>query len=290
MAFRGERSSATALSRPLDAALDGAVRTGARPLLRTSGHDRPRRRAFRLDPRGQSLVEFAISAPVLLLMILFGIDFGRVFLGWVTLANAVREAANFAALNPTAWNVPGNPAAQAEYVRLITTETSGINCAMPGTPPDPTFPAGVDIGSPAVAGITCQFTLITPLIGNIIGSPIDVSASASFPIRSGAIAGVPGGGVLPTAGPTVLPTPSFIPTPSAIATVAPTPTPVPMCTVPNLKNKDSAVAVGTYWVPAGFSASNLVFSPLVPPHYKIKTQSLTFNSSVPCTSTMTVTP
>jgi hypothetical protein len=244
------------------------------------------RRRLRLDPRGQSLVEFAISLPVVLLMILFGVDFGRVFLGWVTLTNAVREAANFAALNPTAWNSPGNPAAQAEYIRLISSETTGINCAMPATTPDPSFPIGTDIGSPAVASITCQFTLITPLIGNIIGSPIDVSASASFPVRSGSIAGVPGGGVLPTAGPTVLPTPTVAATPSAI----PTPTAVPTCKVPNLKNKDSSEAVGTYWVPAGFTAGNLIFSPLVPPHYKIKNQSIAFNSMVPCTSTMTVTP
>lgn len=242
---------------------------------------------LRLDPRGQSLVEFAVTAPVILLMVLFGIDFGRVFLGWVTLTNAVREAANFAALNPTAWSAPGNPAAQAEYIRLITAETTGINCTMPATPPDPTFPTGIDIGSPAVSAITCQFTLITPLIGNIIGSPIDVSASASFPVRSGAIAGVSAGGVLPTAGPTVLPTATIAATPSAIA---PTPTPEPMCTVPNLKNKDSSVAVGTYWVPAGFSAGNLIFSPLVPPHYKIRTQTISFNSSVPCSSTMKVTP
>lgn len=288
MAFRGERSSATGLSRPIDGVRAGAVRACAPPAPPVLG--RRRVRVLRLDPRGQSLVEFAISAPVLLLMILFGIDFGRVFLGWVALTNAVREAANFAALNPTAWNTPGNPAAQAEYIRLIAAETTGINCAMPGTPPDPSFPAGIDIGSPAVAAVTCQFTLITPLIGNIIGSPIDVSASASFPIRSGAIAGTPGGGVLPTPGPTVLPTPTIAATPSPIVTIAPTPTPVPMCTVPNLKNKDSDVAVGTYWVPAGFSAGNLVFSPLVPPHYKIKNQSIAFNTSVPCTSTMTVTP
>ena len=248
------------------------------------------RRVLRLDPRGQSLVEFAISAPVVLLMVLFGIDFGRVFLGWVTLTNAVREAANFAAINPTAWNTPGNPAAQAEYTRLITAETNGINCTMPATLPDPTFPTGTDIGSPAVAAITCEFTLITPLIGNIIGSPIDVSASASFPVRTGSIAGTPVGGVLPSSGPTVLPTPSVAATPSPIVTIAPTPTPVPVCTVPNLKNRDSSVAVGTYWVPAGFSAGNLIFSPLVPPHYKIKNQSLSFNSSVPCTSTMNVTP
>lgn len=273
MAFRGER-------------LLGMAGTRARA---TAPVARPRR-AIRFDPRGQSLVEFAITAPLILLMVLFGVDFGRVFLGWVTLNNAVREAANFAAINPTAWVVPGNPAAQAEFERLITAEATGINCTLPGTLPDPSFPNGTGIGSPAVVAITCQFSLITPLISNILGGQINVSASSSFPVRSGAIAGTPGGGGgLPSIGP-VLPTPTIAPTPSPIVTASPAPTAVPMCTVPNLKNKDSSVAVSNYWVPAGFSAGNLIFNPLVPPHYTIKTQSITFNNSVACSSTMTVTP
>ncbi len=244
--------------------------------------------AFRLDPRGQSLVEFAISAPVVLLMVLFGVDFGRVFLGWVSLNNAVRVAANFAAINPTAWTAPGNPAVVAEFNRLITAEAAGMNCTLPGTLPDPSFPNGTSIGSPAVVAITCQFSLITPLISGILGSPIDVSASSSFPVRSGSIAGTgAGGGPLPSIGPVL---PSIAPTPSSAPTPSPAPTPVPMCTVPNLKNKNSSVAVSTYWVPNGFIAGNLIFIPLVPQHYTIKTQSITFNSSVPCSSAMTVTP
>lgn len=226
-------------------------------------------------------------------MILFGVDFGRVFLGWLTLTNAVREAANFAALNPTAWTGPINATVQTEYFRLITAESAEINCALPGTLPDPTFPNGTGIGSPAVVSITCQFSLITPIIGNLIGSPLDVSASASFPIRSGTIEGVPLASVFPSGsfgpGPTapggsIAPTATPIPTPSGI------PTPIPMCTVPNLTfpsvRTNQAVR---RWTDNGFVANNLVFSPAVPPHYDIQTQSLPSATSVPCTSTMTVT-
>lgn len=231
-------------------------------------------------------------------MVLFGVDFGRVFLGWVTLNNAAREAADYASIYPTAWGTPGNPAAQDEFDRLITAEAAQSNCQLPEALPDPQFPNGIDIGSPTVVEITCQFSLITPLIGNILGSPIDVSASASFPVRNGAIAGIPTGGTLPSIGP---PGPTSPPTTAAPTTppttAAPTtppatsaPTTAPMCTVPNLKNKDSSEAIASYWVPAGFEASKLLFSPLVPPHYKIKTQSIAFNSSVACSSTMTVTP
>ncbi|MGH2463352.1 MAG: TadE/TadG family type IV pilus assembly protein, partial [Candidatus Limnocylindria bacterium] len=40
--------------------------------------------------RGQGLVEFAIILPFLMLVLLMAVDFGRVFFGWVGLANASR--------------------------------------------------------------------------------------------------------------------------------------------------------------------------------------------------------
>ena len=250
---------------------------------------RPRR--FSLDPRGQGLVEFAISLPVVLLMILFGVDFGRVFLGWVTLTNAVREAANFAAINPTAWGTPGSPAARLEYARLINAEAAEINCTLPATLPDPVFPNGTGIGSPAVVAITCEFGLITPIIGNIVGNPLAVSSSAAFPIRSGPIAGTPVGGSLPTPGPSaptppppasVDPSQSPIPTPSAAIT------PVPQCPVPDLVTGQLRTNQAPQaWSGAGFT-STLQFSPLVPKHYDIADQSLAVGAIVPCTTVMTV--
>src|SRR5262245_15585003 len=155
--------------------------------------------------RGQGLVEFAIAFPVVFLMIMFGIDFGRVFLGWVQLSNAVREGANFASANPVAVQA-ANGTARAEYDRLMNAEVTGINCVIAAadttTPahnnPAPTFPNGTSLGSPAVVAITCKFSLITPIIANILGSPINVSASSVFPVRAGAIQGVPVGGTLPS--------------------------------------------------------------------------------------------
>ena len=273
------------------------VSTSVRPAARRLVGGRIARR-FSLDPRGQGLVEFAISFPVVMFMILFGVDFGRVFLGWVTLTNAVREAANFAAMQPDSWNSPGSPTARAEYARLINAETDQINCTMPATLPNPGFPNGTDIGSPAVVAITCEFTLITPLIGGMLGNPLDVSASASFPIRGGSIEGTPVGAGLPTfvpAPPTVAvtgtppPTGSQDPGATAIPTPSPVITPEPQCIVPNLTQgslkTDGALIV---WVAAGFNSGNLIFSPLVPPHYDIKDQSRSSGTSVPCTSAMTV--
>lgn len=44
---------------------------------------------------GQTLVEFAITLPVLLLLLFGTIEFGRAFQAWVTLENAAREAARY---------------------------------------------------------------------------------------------------------------------------------------------------------------------------------------------------
>lgn len=267
------------------------VRTGrpAPAALERTKRQRPRLR-LRFDPRGQSLVEFAISFPVLMLMILFGVDFGRVFLGWVQLNAAVREAANFAAINPSAWGTPGNAPAQAEYVRLITAEAMQTNCTLPDPLPGPTFPSGTEVGSPSVVEITCRFSLITPVIGNILGDAINVSASASFPIRSGLMGGTEVGPGLPSFSPgPSTPTESIgpeitpVPTPSAI------PTPVPVCVVPDYNNVNSSQAT-RMWTDAGFAANNLTFNPLVPPHYKLKRQSIAKGSVVSCGSTMTVAP
>jgi Flp pilus assembly protein TadG len=255
-------------------------------------------RRFSLDPRGQGLVEFSISFPIVMFMILFGVDFGRVFLGWVTLTNAVREAANFAAIQPGTWGTPGSPSGQAEFARLINAETAEINCTLPATLPAPVFPNGTSIGSPAVVSITCQFSLITPLIGNVVGNPVNVSASASFPIRGGSIEGTPVGETLPTfqatpSAPVVTDTPpptgSGGPPPSPNPTPTPAITPVPNCVVPDLVQgslkTDGAAAI---WIAAGFSSQNLLFSPFVPPHFDIKDQSRAAGTFVPCTSGMTV--
>jgi hypothetical protein len=235
------------------------------------------------------MVEFALTLPLLLLLLLFGLDFGRAFLGWVNLNNTVRIASNFASLNPNAWN-GGNPdaVAQAEYVRLIEADAAGINCAMPNPLPTPAFPNGKDIGSPAQVVITCDFSLITPLIGDILGDPVPVTASAAFPIRSGAILGVP----VQTTTVTSTSTTSTSTTTTGTTTETTTTTSTTaVCTVPDFtaNPRNTSQAPGK-WSGAGFT-TNVIFSPLVPPEFNIGQQSLAVGELLPCDSTsITVSP
>jgi TadE-like protein len=278
------------------------TRSGARAQRAATALARPERarpaRPARHRSRGQSLAEFALTFPMALLMVLFGLDFGRVFLGWVALNSAAREAANYAAMNPTAWTIPYNLSVQDEYERLVETEASNINCDLMDPIASPTFPDGTSIGAPASVVLTCQFGLITPFIALITGNPIPVSASSAFPVRAGLIESVPiatpspATSVAPpsSVAPSDSPAPTETVDPSASGappTTAPTATPSPTatpttCTVVSLLNLQTNKAAET-WLEAGFTGT-VIFSPLVPPHYKVAWQSQTVGWTISCAS------
>jgi PKD repeat protein len=150
--------------------------------------------------RGQSLVEFALALPVLLLLTLAAIDFGRVYLGWVNLQQMTRIAADQAAANASAWGTPGDAAEHARYERNVLNDARAINCDLPdgngdGNPdiPPPQV-VGLALGSHVRVAIDCQFSVITPIISQIMGGTILLSAETTYPVTEGAVAIVPGGG------------------------------------------------------------------------------------------------
>jgi hypothetical protein len=210
--------------------------------------------------RGQGLVEFAMILPVLMLVLLLAIDFGRVFFGWVGLANASRIGASYAAAHPDAWGTPGNALEQAAYVDQILADANALNCTLPGVIPDPVFPSGTDLGYPAQVTLTCNFSLITPLVSHILGNTISISADSIFPIRAGLAGGVPVGSLPPTPSPS--PTPSATPDPS----VTPAPTPVP-CIAPSFIGDKVGHAnlpnplIQLKWAAAGFTTTVIVTRP-----------------------------
>jgi PKD repeat protein len=144
--------------------------------------------------RGQSVVEFALVVPVLLLLTLTAIDFGRVFLGWVNLQQMTRIAANQAAEHASAWGTPGDATERAKYQQKVKNDARLINCTLPNPLPDPVINAGTELGAPVTVGLTCQFNLITPIIANVLGGTILVSAETTYPVKEGVVATVPGGG------------------------------------------------------------------------------------------------
>lgn len=147
------------------------------------------------------MAEFVLVLPILLFLLVFAIDFGRVFFGWVGLHNVARIGANYGGMyaEEADWSNPSDPHVQA-YLAQIEADAAAINCTLP---PDadrlPSFPDGTEVGQKAVVSLTCQFQMMTPLLAPLFGGmEVPLGAEATFPIRSGVFAGPagapPGGG------------------------------------------------------------------------------------------------
>lgn len=142
--------------------------------------------------RGQALVETAIILPILLILLVGAIDFGRAFFGWVNLHQAVRIGANYAATNPNM-----TVAERARFEELIAHDLSGIlsSCqpeSLATVNATYTTSGGIPTVTPTLGDyahltLQCDFTPITPLIGGLIGNPLQMSATSTFPIREGCI-------------------------------------------------------------------------------------------------------
>ncbi len=215
------------------------------------------------------MVEFALILPLLALLLVMAIDFGRVFFGWVAVTNMSRVGASYAALNADAWKSPGNATKQAAYRLQMGHDAKSINCELPATLPPPVFTSmggtadPYEVGDRATVTLSCEFDLLTPLASIVFGGPINLGAESVFVIRSGVINGAPVG---------------------PIVTAAPvTPSPAPTCTVPQFVGTDVGDAASS-WSSAGFSTS-IQKDPNSNGWSYIGSQSLANGATGPCAST-----
>jgi hypothetical protein len=196
-----------------------------------------RARRDRHARRGQSLVEFALIVPVLLLILLLAIDFGRAFYSWIVLQNAARIGANFAGVNADAWEAtPDIQATIDEYNALVQGDVDRAACDPSwgtGDPPAPLFTdsaadtssagqtpdTAYDVGDRAKVGLVCVFHPLTPIISAIVGANVTLSADSQFRIRAGDIAGLTNAAAIPPpSNSTPTPTPTSTATSTATAT------------------------------------------------------------------------
>jgi Flp pilus assembly protein TadG len=136
-------------------------------------------RPSRRSGRGQSLVEFALILPLLLLLTLGVVDAARVFTSWISLTNGVREAALYAS-------------EESDPPRYADTTTINNRVAEEASDLDP---ANITIDAPTCDNGTCdassdtvtirasyQMSLIFPLVQDVLGDPLTLSVEATAPI------------------------------------------------------------------------------------------------------------
>jgi hypothetical protein len=111
--------------------------------------------------KGQSLVEFALVLPILV-VVLFGIvDFGRIFHAYITVDHAGREAARAASVGKTQSQAQSIAVSSAAGIDLTKTGASVTVSPAPPSASDP-YPSGTDVQ----IQIIYPFEFVTPLIGN----------------------------------------------------------------------------------------------------------------------------
>jgi Flp pilus assembly protein TadG len=125
---------------------------------------------FVRDTRGQSLVETALVLPLLLILVLGIADLGRLGYYSIAVSQATRNAAAYAAVNPS---VP-IPELQTRLQSRVCDELRlGTGCVQL-----PTISRLLD----TKVSVTYQFTLITGVIAQRFGAgSIPLTAQATFP-------------------------------------------------------------------------------------------------------------
>lgn len=129
------------------------------------------RRRLHEPPRGQSLIEFALLLPILLVLLLGVADFGRVFEAGIVTESAARAAAEAAALEylRTEELRAAYPGPIANYFAQIRTVASEAACQEARVLPNTTFSTGPPVTCPtwpAVAVCVHDADVIDPGCGS----------------------------------------------------------------------------------------------------------------------------
>ncbi len=131
--------------------------------------------------RGQSLVEFALVVPVLLLLLAGGTDLARAYFVGIEMTDAARAGALFvSSIDPT---TPGTPIYSSGLYQASTGAYKGSLLACSSPPTVTVSPTQVpsQSGDPSVDSyqqvvtVVCKLALLTPLLP----SPVTIRASSS---------------------------------------------------------------------------------------------------------------
>lgn len=124
-------------------------------------------RRLREDRRGQAMVELAIVLPILLLLVMGIIDFGRIYHGYLAVTTAAREAARQAAIGAT----------DAEIKETALTAASPLDTAALSVQVSP-GESGRYPGTAITVEVRYSLPLLTPIIQGMLPNPFTVTGQA----------------------------------------------------------------------------------------------------------------
>jgi Flp pilus assembly protein TadG len=123
--------------------------------------------------KGQALVEFALILPILLILLLGVLDFGRAVAAYNSVSNAARSAARVAIVNQ-------DPAVVEAAARDSAVGFSPLDVVFAQTP---TPPAVCVLTACSVAvTVSYEYVPATPIFSNLVGT-ITVSSTTEMPVE-----------------------------------------------------------------------------------------------------------
>ena len=141
--------------------------------------------------QGQTLVEFALVLPLLILLLVGIFDFGRAIFAYNTINNAAREAAREAIVNQTITDIQAGAGAAAAGLsidpndvvvdfRTSDTAAAGSCNGRVGTP--------TIVGCIAVVQVPYIYDAATPVIGALVG-PLTLTGESRFAVEFNCVDG-----------------------------------------------------------------------------------------------------
>lgn len=126
---------------------------------------------------GQTLVELALALPVILLLLVGVLDFGRAYQNYTALGNAVREGARDAvvhgASSATPWGPGANDANVTNAVRARAVGLVAGNITVTSS-----WPSGNSQGNEVVVGATYTFRPVAFMVIGNLAVPLSASTRA----------------------------------------------------------------------------------------------------------------
>ncbi len=138
---------------------------------------------YKKDENGQSLVEFALILPIMLLLLMGIVQFGFIFNGQITLTSAAREGARLAVV--TGPNAAGN-FPEADALIRARVDAAAVALLLNVTSADIDIKRSPDGGlldgmlSVTVDG---RVKIIMPLLPMVVGNDFDLSGESKMRIE-----------------------------------------------------------------------------------------------------------
>jgi Flp pilus assembly protein TadG len=126
------------------------------------------------DQRGTAIVEMALALPILLVMVLGALDLGRAVYTRNMLANAARDGARFAAIDPN----------NSTCIKTVASRI-GAPAGLTSSDVSISFPSGVDIDQPVRVTVTKTYTPVNQMLAKAIGaSTVPLKAESTMQITN----------------------------------------------------------------------------------------------------------